>query len=446
MVLPVLIALLQAPAPLPSPSVDADHGQPTSRDARPVRVWLGTTGSLVRGQSVPVFVQAAQDGDLIVLHRRTDGRIEVLFPSNPAADPFVRSGTYEIRGGGNRAAWVVSEPAGSGMILAALSLDPLRFDEFVRTAGWNPDALVPSWNDSNAEGALSDIVQRMLGDGAFNYDLVTYTVAPPIYAQQPSLPSPSASPDMAQGDVQQPDTTPNYGSYPVCLNCTFIGYEEIIIAPEHHRGGRGIREQDEGICGIHTPCPESQKTHALALARPTAQSADVAPRSRPVEPIQYRSRVPPAGPVATAAPRTRAASTPLRHVRFTSLSAPEADRRAVLTTGEGGARPVANAAASGRGGRAVVPDVGGGGAGGAGRAWGAVGGRAPTAMAGRTERAATTGPRPRAEAQPAAGSAVAAVPSGRAAAAAARGIALPSTVFQGAQARVPANRTGTRRR
>jgi hypothetical protein len=381
----------------------------------------------VRGQSVPVFVQAAQDGDLIVLHRRTDGRIEVLFPSNPAADPFVHSGTYEIRGAGNRAAWVVSEPEGSGMILAALSVDPLRFDEFVHTAGWNPDALVASWNDPNAEGALSDIVQRMLGDGAFNYDLVTYTVAPPIYAQQPSpsLPAPSASPDLAQGDEQQPDTTPNYGSYPVCLNCTFIGYEEIIIAPEHHGRGRGARQQDEGICGIHAPCAESQKTHALALARPMAQSPVVTPRSRPVEPIQYRSRVPPAGPVAAAAPRTHVASTPLRHVRFTSLSAPEADRRVVLTTAEGGARPAANGAESDRGRRAFVADVGGG---------GAIGGRAATAMAGRTERAATAMPRARVEAQP------------RAPAGPARGIALPSTGFQGAQARVPANRGGTRRR
>lgn len=434
MVLSVLVALLQAPAP--TPPVDAYDAHPASGAVRPVRVWLGITGSLARGQSVPIFVQAAQDGDLIVLHRRTDGRIEVLFPSNPAADPFVHSGTYEIRGAGNRAAWVVSEPEGSGMILAALSVDPLRFDEFVRTAGWNPDALVPLWNDANAEGALSDIVQRMLGDGAFNYDLVTYTVAPPIYAQQPSLPSPSASPDLAQADEQQPDTTPNYGSYPVCLNCTFIGYEEIIIAPEHHRGGRGIRHQDDGICGIHTPCAESQKTHALALARPMAQSPVVPPRSRPVAPIQYRSRVPSTGPVAAATPRTRVASTPLRHVRFTSLSAPEADRRVVLTTAEVGARPAANGAESGRGGRAGVADVGGG---------GAVGARGAAAMAGRTERGAVT-PRARVEGQPTPRSAGAAVASGRAPAGPARGIALPSTGFQGAQARVPANRGGTRRR
>src|SRR4029077_19888731 len=274
--LPVLIALLQAPAPPPPPL----PSPPIEVDARPVRVWLGTTGSLVRGQSVPVFVHAAQDGDLIVLHRRTDGRIEVLFPSNPAADPFVRSGTYEIRGGGNRPAWVVSETDGSGMVLAALSVDRLRFDEFVHEASWNSTALIPPWNDSNAEGALSDIVQRMLGDGAFNYDLSPYTVPPRIYAQQPA-PAPIPEADTLPGEAlqQQPDTMPNYGSYPVCVNCTFIGYEEIVIAPRHF-GSRHAARQDEGICGIHTPCAESQKTHAIALARPTGPASVMAPRSR----------------------------------------------------------------------------------------------------------------------------------------------------------------------
>src|SRR5437870_3589286 len=439
MMFPLVVALLQVPAPLPPPLVTADDGQPASRDARPVRVWLGTTGSLVRGQSVPVFVQAAQDGDLIVLHRRTDGRIEVLFPSNPAADPFVRSGTYEIRGGGNRSAWVVSEPDGSGMVLAALSVDRLRFDEFVHEASWNSTALIPSWNDSNAEGALSDIVQRMLGDGAFNYDLVTYTVAPPIYAQQPA-PGPTPEADTLPGEAlqQQPDTMPNYGSYPVCLNCTFIGYQEIVIAPQH-LGGRHIRQQDEGICGIHTSCAESQKTHALALPQAMA-SSPVMPRGRaPVGPPQYRSRISPAGPVASAAPRTRGASTPLTHVRFTSLSVPESERRAVLTMAAGGMPPANDETR--RDGERVVGVARGEGAG----VGGSVGSRA-MATAGHAERAATVMSRQRAEAQPAARSGTTAVASGRVAVGARRGIALPPVVLQGAQARVPSNRAGTRRR
>ena len=418
MVLPLLFAFLQAPV---------DNSKAVSRDTRPVRVWLGTTGPLVRGQSVEIFVQAAQDGDLIVLHRRTDGRIEVLFPSNPASDPFVRSGTYEIRGGGNRSAWVVSEPVGSGMVLAALSVDRLRFDEFVRLASWNSTALVSSWNDPNAEGALSDIVQRMLGDGSFNYDLVTYTVAPPIYAQQ--TPSP-ALPDTLPSEAQQPaDTMSNYGSYPVCLNCTFIAYEEVIIAPQLF-GARRARQQDEGICGIHAPCAESQKTHALALPHVTAQSPMVAPRSGSGgAPIPYRSRVSPASPVASAAPRTRGASAPLTHVRYTALSAPESERRVLLVKAPAGARAPAHEVE--RASLEEVPSSAGAMGGGVGRRV------ASMAMAGRAESGAATVSRSRA--------ATATVASGRAIAGPAHGIAVPPAAFQGAQARVPVNR-GTRRR
>ena len=95
----VLVALLlQTPPPAP---------------ARVVRVWLGSSSPLVRGTGVRVYVEARQDGNLVVLHRRTDGRIEVLFPKHPDTDPFVRAGTYEIRGGDDRGAWVGAEPGGS---------------------------------------------------------------------------------------------------------------------------------------------------------------------------------------------------------------------------------------------------------------------------------------------------------------------------------------------
>src|SRR5256885_16555214 len=78
--------------------------------------------------------------------RRTDGRIEVLFPSNPTADPYVRSGTYEIKSAGDRESFVVAEPDGTGLVLAALSSRSYRFDEFGRAASWKADALVPWWD------------------------------------------------------------------------------------------------------------------------------------------------------------------------------------------------------------------------------------------------------------------------------------------------------------
>src|SRR5207253_4090339 len=202
MVLPLAVLLLQVPQASAAPPADA----------RPVRVWLGSSGALTRGTPVRVYVQAAQDGNLIVLHRRTDGRIDVLFPGNPNADPFVRAGTYEIQASPSRVAFVVAEADGAGLVLAALAPRAYRCDEFVRAAAWDADALAPSWGGSDGEGVLSDIVQRMLGDGYFNYDIATYTVAPPVYAMQQ-------------------DTGASYPIYPTCTDCTFIGFQQNLLEP-----------------------------------------------------------------------------------------------------------------------------------------------------------------------------------------------------------------------
>src|SRR5256886_3564214 len=207
----VVLQSKRPPRPAPAPVPVAGRGD------RPVHVWLGSASPLARGSAVRVYVQVASDGNLVVLQRRTDGRISVLFPANPTGVPFVRAGTYEIHGPGEGAALVVAEPDGEGMILAALTTDPLQVDEFARQADWNPDALVPSWGGADAEGALSDIVQRVLGDGTFNYDVVTYAVAPAAYAQQ--------------GSYAQQDSTPQYVPYSTCVDCTFIGTEFVAVAP-----------------------------------------------------------------------------------------------------------------------------------------------------------------------------------------------------------------------
>ncbi|HYS22199.1 MAG TPA: DUF4384 domain-containing protein, partial [Gemmatimonadales bacterium] len=213
MVLPLLAVLLQtAPSPSsPPPAVAA-------RDEKPVRVWLDPSGTVARGDPVRVYVQSAADGYLVVMQRSTDGRIRVLFPANPADDPFVRGGTYEIRSAGDRESFVVAEPDGLGLVLAAVSPSSFRFDEFLRTADWNPDALKPSWDGADAAGGdgVTDIVQRMLGDGYFNYDIATYTVAPGSYAQAPP-PSPLPPPPQESQSV------------PSCEGCTFIGSQIVVI-------------------------------------------------------------------------------------------------------------------------------------------------------------------------------------------------------------------------
>jgi len=306
-VIAVLVALLlQNPVPAP---------------ARVVRVWLGSSSPLVRGTAVRVYVEARQDGNLVVLHRRTDGRIEVLFPKHPDTDPFVRAGTYEIQGGDDRAAWVVAEPDGSGMVLAALSPDPLRFDEFVRAAAWDSAALVPTWSGADAAGSMSDIVQRMLGDGYFNYDVVTYSVAPPVYAQQ---------------DLTPQQTPPGYDAYPECLNCTFIGEQLIIYEPVFVARRRLHRERVRET-------REPERVLALSLGPPSMVAPQTVSRGSRLAAPHHA-----AGPVPIE-PRARAevvAPPPRTHVRYTRFSAPAPERSMVAIALPAGAAPALTARVS----------------------------------------------------------------------------------------------------
>ena len=424
----------------------AADGQPPPRDARPVRVWLGSSGVLIRGTPVRVYVQAAQDGNLIVLHRRTDGRIDVLFPGKPNEDPFVRAGTYEIQATPSRVAFVVAEPDGSGLVLAALAPRAYRFDEFVRAAAWDPDALAPSWDGSDSEGALSDIVQRMLGDGYFNYDIAAYTVAPPVYASQQ-------------------DTGVQYPVYPTCTDCTFIGFQQNLFESLalcdpffspcigdgrfHHRG----RRPDEA--------PAAAPGRTLALSMRGSSAASVIPRDGRAAggPGVVRKRSPPVDqpiePRARATlllPRGRA-SLPIRAVplgparvpiRRRVVSAPaepgpgrvvsltltptrlreepaEASRNSgsLALTGLTVSPPVQPAPSS----RTLVSR----------REALAVQAAAPMMVRERGLAVAGSGSR--------AGGEAAASVTGRT-----QGIALPPAMFHGAQARVPATRTGVRRR
>ncbi len=433
--LPLLfLALLQTVA----------DGQTPSRDARPVRVWLGSSALLTRGTAVRVYVQAAQDGNLIVLHRRTDGRIDVLFPAKPEEDPFVRAGTYEIQATPSRVAFVVAEPDGPGLVLAALAPRAYRFDEFVRAAAWDADALAPSWGGSDGEGVLSDIVQRMLGDGYFNYDIATYTVAPPVYAMQQ-------------------DTGASYPIYPTCTDCTFIGFQQNLLEPLalcdpffapcigdgrfHHRG----RPEQAPPAPSRTIALSMRGSSATALIPRDGRAAGGTGFVRkPIEPRARAPRVLPreraslairAVPLGTSAPARPAVPTRRRLVSAPAEAAPSRMVSLTLTPTRLREEPAEAPRSSGSlvlTGVTVSPPVQPAPSSrtlGSRRETLAVQASEPMMVRERGLAVAGSG------GSRAGGEAAAPATTGRT-----QGIALPPAMFHGAQARVPAARTGVRRR
>src|SRR5881396_2318112 len=150
-------------------------------DDPPIKVWLNQDSYFQRGDKAKVHVKLADDGYLVVLRTDAEGRVRVLFPLDPTGDDFVRGGNkLEVRGRGDREAFSIDEREGTGVVLAARSVAPFKFDEFVSGDHWDYRVLDARLAGSDKEAALLDIVQRMVGDGHFDYDAVTYTVASPI--------------------------------------------------------------------------------------------------------------------------------------------------------------------------------------------------------------------------------------------------------------------------
>src|SRR5207249_7597108 len=148
-------------------------------DDPPVKVWLDQ-GSYSRGDKAQVNIKLGEDGYLVVLRADAARRVRVLFPLDPGDDAFVRGGrTIEVRGRGDREAFSIDEREGAGLVLAARSVTPFKFDEFVRGDHWDYRVLIARGAGDDKEQALLDIVQRMVPDGHFAYDAANYTVASP---------------------------------------------------------------------------------------------------------------------------------------------------------------------------------------------------------------------------------------------------------------------------
>src|SRR5205809_8029711 len=130
-------------------------------DDPPVKVWLNHDNYFQRGDYARVNVRLADDGYLLVLRADAEGRVRGLFPLDPSTDNFARGHeTIEVRGRGARDAFFVADREGSGLVLAARSSTPFKFDEFVRGVHSDYRVLDARQAGDASESAPVDVAPR----------------------------------------------------------------------------------------------------------------------------------------------------------------------------------------------------------------------------------------------------------------------------------------------
>ena len=140
-----------------------------------------------RGQEAQVTVETRDDGYVLVMQADVDGRVRVLYPLDPGNDNFVRGGhSIEIPGRGGKKSFYVDGPGGTGMVYAAYSSVPFKFDAYVSAGHWDYGALYDKTMDSDFENGFTALVDKM-STGHFDYDIARYTViAEASYSGEPS--------------------------------------------------------------------------------------------------------------------------------------------------------------------------------------------------------------------------------------------------------------------
>jgi hypothetical protein len=166
----VSLLLLASASLSPSPAI------PTSADDPPIRVWFNSSGDYAPGARAKVYAKADRDGYLVVLRADRDGQVRVLFPLDPSSSQQVAGDKkYELKGRGGREAFVADN--GPGTVLAVISAEPFRLDQFVQDGHWNITALSQQGVRNDPESGLLELVKRMNPSGRpIEYDVATYVV------------------------------------------------------------------------------------------------------------------------------------------------------------------------------------------------------------------------------------------------------------------------------
>jgi len=140
-----------------------------------IQLWISNDRRFLAGDRATVQVRTEYDGYLIVFQVDPEGRLRVIFPMDPDKDNFIRSDKrYEVHGRGGRDAFDV-DATGRGVVYAAVSHDPFRFDGFTVSDHWDYRALAPARLQEDPEPELNDLVHRM-AQGSYDYDVLSYDV------------------------------------------------------------------------------------------------------------------------------------------------------------------------------------------------------------------------------------------------------------------------------
>lgn len=140
----------------------------------PVRIWLDRKdASYWRGDRVKVFLKTRDDRYLVVFQVDPDNRLRILFPLDPTDDNYVKGGkTYKLMSRGGREGFA-AEVSGRGVLFAAASAAPFKFDDFVTDKYWNYNTLNATPIEGDVEQALVELTQRIAGT-RFDYDIMGY--------------------------------------------------------------------------------------------------------------------------------------------------------------------------------------------------------------------------------------------------------------------------------
>ena len=172
-----LLASVTIPA-APAPAPIAPAATATTRAAHQsavIKVWT-EWDQYSRGDEANVTVSTRDDGYLLVMQADVDGRVRVIFPIDPGDDDFVRGGhDIKLKGRNGKGAFYVDGPGGMGMVYAAISPTPFRFNDFVQNDHWDYGALYDKTFEADFENGFTVLVDKM-STGHFDYDVGRYEV------------------------------------------------------------------------------------------------------------------------------------------------------------------------------------------------------------------------------------------------------------------------------